>query len=315
MEADNMKIAILVNLDANNKNARKKWLGIKKEVLKRMPLATEVIEYHLPFDIKQCLEDQIIQKKVNCIISAGGDGSGNIILNHIKQLPDDKISNLSVGFIGLGSSNDLLKPYKNWIGDIPVRISTNKPIKVDLGIASFIDEKGLSKKRYFLANSSIGVGASANNLFNRGNFVIRFLKSRWTNLAILYTIIKSIIEFRNYPVEIQYHGKTKHLLISHLSVIKNPHISGDLKFDQEIAPDDGKLGLNICEDMSKLELIQVMNDLKKGVFSGKKKRLSCYIKDLWIKPNEIIPVELDGEIEMVQEISFSIAPRCIKVLQ
>lgn len=311
----NTKAIILVNLDSNNKKAGKKWHAIADKVLSKFPLGTKVIEYHIPYDIKKCLHDQIIQEKVNCVISAGGDGSANIILNELVRLQIDNRFEFTMGFIGLGSSNDILKPCETIIEDIRVKIDLSNKIKADLGVASFIDQFDNPIKRHFLANSSIGVGASANWLFNQENFVIRFLKSRWLNLAITYVTIKSILNFRNYPIEMRYHNKKRNLMVSHMSIIKNPCISGNLKFDQEISPNDGKLGLNICENMSKLELIRVMLDLKKGKFSGKPKRHSFFIKDLQIKPKSIVPVEFDGEIELIKEINYTIYPGAINILQ
>jgi diacylglycerol kinase (ATP) len=313
--AEITKVIILVNLDANNKRAGKKWSFVSEKVLSKLPSDTKVIEYHIPFDIKQCLYDQIIGAKVNCIISAGGDGSANIILNEVVRLQDSNGLELTMGFIGLGSSNDILKPSETIFGDIRVKINLNKVIKADLGVASLIDQNDKHSKRYFLANSSIGVGAVANWLFNQGNFIVRFLKPRWLNLAITYVTLKSILNFKNYSIELQYQDIKRKFIVSHMSIIKNPHISGDLKFDQEIAPDDGKLGLNICENMNKLELIRVLVDLKQGIFSGKPKRSSIYIEQLKIKPCGIIPVELDGEIELVKKIYYTIYPGAINILQ
>jgi diacylglycerol kinase family enzyme len=312
---DITKVIILVNLDANNKRAGRKWSTVSEHVLSKLPADTDVIEYHIPFDIKQCLHDQIVKEKVNCIISAGGDGSANIILNEVVRLQDDNGLELTMGFIGLGSSNDMLKPCETIIGDIPVKINLNKKIKADLGVASIIDKDVKHIKRYFLANSSIGVGANANWLFNQENFIVGFLKSHWLNLAILYVTLKSILTFKNHSIELQYQNIKRNFIISHMSIIKNPNISGDLKFDQEIALDDGNLGLNICENMNKLELMRVLIDLKKSKFSGKLKRSSIFIEDLKIKPCGIITVELDGEIELVKEIHYTIYPGAINILQ
>ncbi len=312
---DNRKIIILVNLDCNNKKASKKWFAIADKVLSKFPPGTKVIEYHTPFDIKQCLNDKILQEKINCVISAGGDGSANIIMNELIRLQNDNRLELTMGFIGIGSSNDILKPCETIFDGIRAKINLNKIVKTDLGVASYIDQNNKPIKRYFIANSSIGVGATANWLFNQENIVIKFLKSRWINLAITYVTLKSILNFKNYQIEVQTHSKRQNLIVSHMSIIKNPHISGNLKFDQEITPDDGNLGLNICENMSKWELISVMMDLKKGKFSGKSKRHSCFIKDLQIKTNCLIPLELDGEIELIKEINYKIYPKAINILQ
>ena len=315
MNLEKARVLILVNLDSNNKKAEKKWRAIARGVREQLPPETNIIEYHIPFDIRQCLHDQVIGERVNCVISAGGDGTGNMILNELLHIQKEHGLTLAMGFIGLGSSNDLLKPCDTMIGGVMVKINLDKTLKADAGLAVFTNSEGKAQKRYFLANSSIGVGASANWLFNRQDVIIRFFKSRWMGLTILYTTIKAILGFRNYPVEIRYQDNTHKLMLSHLSVLKNPHVSGDLKFDQKIAPDDGRLGLNICENMSKPELIGVMMDLKKGEFSGKPKRHTAYITEAQITSADIIPIELDGEIALTKEVCYFISPGAITVLQ
>lgn len=310
-----MKALILVNLDANYKKAKKKWELIADDVLRLMPGPTEVIKFNIPFDIKTCLYDQIVNKGLRYIISAGGDGTANMILNALLFEPKIVMSELNIGFIGLGSSNDLLKPVSRMIKDIPVKIDANNVMPVDLGLASFMDEDQKPNKRLFMGNSSIGVGASANRLFNKEDFVIRKLKSRWTNLAILYTTIKSIFNFKNYPLYMKYEGLEQELMISYLAVIKTRHISGNMRFDQKILSNDGRLGLNFCENMNKLELMLVLKDLQKGVFTGRKKRHSCFVKELLIKSKVLIPIEFDGEVKMAKEVSYSILPGAINSMQ
>ena len=310
-----MKALILVNLDANDKKAKKKWELIAEDVLQFMSGPTEVIKFNIPFDIKTCLYDQIVNKGLRYIITAGGDGTANMILNALLNEPKIIMSELNIGFIGLGSSNDLLKPVSRMIKDIPVKIDVKNIMPVDLGLISFLDASQNLDKRAFLGSSSIGVGANANWLFNKEDFMIRRLKSRWTNLAILYTTVKSIFDYENYPLYIKYNGIEKELMISYLTVVKTQHISGKMKLDQKILSNDGRLGLNFCENMNKLELMLVLRDLQKGIFSGKKKRHSCFIKELLIKSKVLIPIEFDGEIITAKEVSYSILPKAINCMQ
>ena len=310
-----MKALILVNLDANDKKAKKKWELIAEDVLQFMSGPTEVIKFNIPFDIKTCLYDQIVNKGLRYIITAGGDGTANMILNALLNEPKIIMSELNIGFIGLGSSNDLLKPVSRMIKDIPVKIDVKNIMPVDLGLISFLDASQNLDKRAFLGSSSIGVGANANWLFNKEDFMIRRLKSRWTNLAILYTTVKSIFDYENYPLYIKYNGIEKELMISYLTVVKTQHISGKMKLDQKILSNDGRLGLNFCENMNKLELMLVLRDLQKGIFLGKKKRHSCFIKELLIKSKVLIPIEFDGEIITAKEVSYSILPKAINCMQ
>jgi diacylglycerol kinase family enzyme len=315
MSQANLNTAILVNLDANNKRARKRWSSIANDVLERLPAETIVVTYNQPFDVRKCLDNLINFKGVKCIISAGGDGSANIILNEILLFPENVRSQLYLGFIGLGSSNDILKPSNSVINNIPIKINLKNTIKADITCATFVNKKDEIKDRYFLANSSIGVGAYANWLFNKEDFVIHFLKSRLPKLTIYYTTIKTIFTYKNHDLKVSFNGKELDISTSYLVVLKNPHIAGDLKFDQDIKLDDGLLGLNICEGMGKFELIEVMSDLKKGNFQGKPKRHSYTTTDISIASEKLIPIEMDGEIELAKEIRYTLLPRTLNILQ
>ena len=84
-----MNIAILVNKSVNNYSGGKKWDRIKNNILKLLPGSTKVIEFEPPFDIDKNIRNLISNHKINCIISAGGDGSVNYIVNSLmKNYPE-----------------------------------------------------------------------------------------------------------------------------------------------------------------------------------------------------------------------------------
>ena len=262
-----------------------------------------------------CLNDLIRAKDFDHIISAGGDGSANIVLNGLMHLNGDQPSEIVLGFIGLGSSNDVLKPFHDQIDSIPIKINSAATIAVDLGLAHYTDKNNRLMKRYFIANSSLGVGAFANSIFNSRDHVIQLLKPRVTNLSMIYAAIKAILFHRNYAVTIGWDNRQHNIELSYLTVLKNNHVSGDLKFDQKILPDDGMLGLNICESMNKIDLLRVMLDLKQGRFSGKPRRHAHLTKEIFLKMPRYVPVEFDGEIDWTSEINFSVCPKYIHIMQ
>jgi diacylglycerol kinase family enzyme len=309
-----MKAAILVNYSSNNNAGKKKWLTIQNIILKNLPNNTNVIVYSIPFDLEKCLRSLIIDREVNCIISAGGDGSLNYILNTIINNFYESTTQLYLGAIGLGSSNDYLKPFSKIIARIPVKINLNNSNLVDIGKVSFIDSNSKSVTKYFIANASLGVTADANFLFNKGDYLLNFLKPRLVNSAIIYAALKTIIGYRNKIIKLSYLGKDRLINASNISVVKNPNISGSFKYDQKINPDDGMLGLNYCFDMNLLELIKILNDLRKGRFSGKPKRISELVQYLKIETDNYLALETDGEVEMAKDIEFTIMPKSIHVL-
>ena len=309
------KALIFVNLDANAGLASLKWDEISDFITDQIPLFKEIYTYHCPFDISAILRESLDSKDTRLIISAGGDGTANYILNKILELPYDCYKDIQLGFVGLGSSNDLLKPVKHEFMGIPYKIDMNHNVKTDLGKASSSGNDKRLKTKYFLSNSSIGVGANANHLFNTGDSIIGLIKHRFLNLTIVYSIVKAILQFKNLPIKMIHQGKEYFMNLSYLALLKNPHISGKMKFDQILSHDDGQLGLNICQNMNKIELISVLIDLQKGIFSGKPKRKSYYVQKVTIHLKKEVLVEFDGDIERARMIDYSVLKKALHICQ
>ena len=308
------RVAVLVNLAAGGGRCRKTWALIRDAVLQRLPKQTYVIPFAGQIDLTETLSLLWEKDGINCFIAAGGDGSVHYLLHAMMDLMAKEESPFFLGAIGLGSSNDIHKPVKATIDGIPIRINCEEFTPVDVGVVDLLSEKAQRRRIFFLANASLGVTAAANHFFNEGTGLIRFLKSKWTQGAILFAAIKTILTYRNYPATLSYCGQQKAISISNLSVLKNPHLSGDLRYDQDIGPEDGRLGLNYCDNMSKKELIQTLNDLGKGRFTGRPKRHSQFVQNIKVAVNHPVPMEADGEIYMGTDFEFSLLPRGINLL-
>ena len=308
-----MRVAFLVNYSANDKQAEKRWNMIKGEILSGFPPDSMVVTYSTPFDTGSCIRKLMKDEGVDCFISAGGDGSVNWILNAIMNTKLPGAPAIRLGAIGLGSSNDFLKPVRTRIRGFPVRINMNKSSTADVGKVTFIDQNDNKLRRYFIVNASIGVTAEANLLFNTGDFFLDKVKSVSVKTAIIYAALKTIVRFRNKEVLLEYEGTGEKINITNISIIKNPNISGSFCYDQDILPDDGLLGLNYCHDMNKRELVATLTDLSKGKFSGKKKRVSVLVKECKISTWEHLALETDGEVMLARNIDFSIIPGAINL--
>jgi diacylglycerol kinase (ATP) len=309
-----IKTAILVNASANNNTGEKKWLLIRDRVLDRLPSNTVIISYKTGFDIEQCIRELIAEQNINCIISAGGDGSINYILNAIISCLGESPGEMHLGAIGLGSSNDFMKPVSKTLSGIPVQIDLAFPKSADIGKVTFVDENATNRSRYFIVNASIGVTAEANLLFNEGDFFIHHAKARFINATILYAAVKTILTYKNRSIQLAYDNVRENIIVTNLSVVKNPNISGSFKYDQEISINDGYLGLNYFYDLNKRELLKALYDLNKGRFSGRPKRCSVLTKNVKITSAEPLALETDGEVNFANNIEFSIIPNAIQVL-
>ena len=132
-----LKPLVLVNLVANQGNGERRWQKIAPNLKSMLPEEAVYILYRPPYPLESTLNHYVRENGFYCIISAGGDGTVNLILNKLMNLQGVETENLYLGGIGLGSSNDFLKPVETSLGSVPVRISPEKSLLADIGKVRF----------------------------------------------------------------------------------------------------------------------------------------------------------------------------------
>ena len=307
---------IIINPYCHQQKGWKRWLSVKEQAYQKLCLPVTEVVIERGVNMKAMLEPHFDPLKKTCIISAGGDGSVHYLVNYLLGLENTVLNKLVIGAIGLGSSNDFLKPFTEKINGIPLRINCNgETISHDIGLVKYTDQENIWRQKYFIVNASLGVTAKANWDFNNPGVVLKFLKKTGTGAAIIYTAITSILSHRNINCKIKFNENEFEIAMSNINVLKLPFVSGSFFYDQPILKDDGNLGLNLCYNMSKLELLAVLGKLQKGKFSATKKTKSAFVKECFISSDRPIIFECDGETEKSRSIQISVLPNSLNVLE
>ena len=305
---------ILVNPYCHQGRGWKRWLSIKAEVLKEIPGAIEIFS-EKGVDVNGEIKTVLECNEDACLISAGGDGSIHSLVNVLLNRPNPEGRYTPLGAIGLGSSNDFLKPFSRFIKNVPVRINMTKPYMFqDAGKLKYLDANNELKEKFFVVNASFGVTAEGNWNFNNPGPVLQWLKKNTTGLAITYTAIKTIFCYKNKLATIHFNGDERQSQLSNINILKIPYVSGTLHYKQEVSPDDGRLGLNICSDMNKRELLRTLLNLEKGRFSENQKCISTFTDHFQLQSNSPVVFECDGETEKSTYVDISLLPRAIQLL-
>ena len=305
---EHIRAVVFVNENARQGRGKKLWEQIAHEVLARLPENTLVET--LPVDIDfQNRVSVLVNNGVDYFIAAGGDGTVNVLLNAIFAQKTAEPASITMGAIGLGSSNDFHKPLRDTIAGVPIRIDYRSAAPADVGMVRFGTNGRLDKRKYFIINASIGVTAEANALFNRGDALLNRLKAISTNAAIWYAALKTLLLFRNIPVALEFGHELKRMYLSNLAAVKIPFVSGEFLYPRIVDIDDGRLGLFYCENFSRLELVQTLKALRKGHFEGP----GLALKAFNVIAEHLISLETDGEIASGTRFEFSVLPRAIKL--
>jgi diacylglycerol kinase (ATP) len=246
-------------------------------------------------------------------IAAGGDGTINLLLNSIMKIGN--APGITIGAVGLGSSNDFHKPFhpERFINGIPLRVDFKNAFPCDVICIEYRDNLGYQKTNFCLINASMGVTAEGNALFNSRIKLIKMLQMISVDAAIIAAALISILNYRNIPCQlIIENSEAQNLSVTNLGIIKNPHFTGSLCYDTPIEPDDGNLGINLCIGLSLLERISMLVALYKHRFQGRPKTKSWTAKSLSIKSNQFFALEMDGEVIHTDYAKFNVIPKRVR---
>jgi diacylglycerol kinase (ATP) len=307
---------ILLNKYSNNGKGLQKWEKFKSEIEEKYIGR----HYSLVSDfagLNDSLRGEFMRGE-RTFIAAGGDGTINFLLNQIMQMKAGDREQLVMGAIGLGSSNDFHKPFSedNFISDkVPLKLNHKKAAEHNVGQVDFEDENGDWQRKYFIINCGLGVVAQANYLFNSKDRIVRRLKSKWVMGTIWYAALKTLLAAQNIPARIMIGNEIYKTDVTNLSVIINPHVSGNFCYDFKVSANSDYLGVALCERMGISSRLRTFLSLTRGKFVGLPKTRAWRTSRIEIYPNSSTPLELDGEVYLARSIRIKLLRGVLKVSQ
>jgi diacylglycerol kinase (ATP) len=301
-------MVIFLNTNCCGGKGLQKWNQFKNQILNPEVTVLLTNEKGLIPKLKESIERGETQ-----FVAAGGDGTVNYLLNSLVEIATpERLKDITIGAIGIGSSNDFHKPFCSMIGEIPVCVDFQKAYQRDVGVITCGSE--ISKvEKYFLINASIGITAQANHLFNNPDRFLRKLKIMNTNSAILYSAFKTLIGHQNVNVEIESGEFKLKTRVTNLGVTKSPHFSGGFSYDSKADYSDGKFNIHLTSDMNKIEALRLMRALTQNKYSRLEKVRSWQCEKILITSQNKLAVEYDGEVVMTNKVEFKVLNKLIKV--
>jgi len=310
------QVIILVNPYCHQGKGWKRWLSIKSQLLQILPHTPTIVALEKGQSLENLMFPLLGKCHNNYIISAGGDGSVHYLVNSILKSRESLSKTCTIGAIGLGSSNDFLKPFGSKLKNIPLRVNyCSGFLHHDVGHITYLNEQNEFREQYFIVNASIGVTAEANWNFNNPGKVLKFLKKYNTTAAILHTAVQTILMHKNTSCLVCFKKEHVDASISNINILKSPFVSGSFHYNQKLQPDDGRLGLNICHAMNRKELLSTLFQLSKGRFENGEKTISTFTNDFKLIAKEPVIFECDGETAKAKDIAITLVPGAIKIIR
>lgn len=242
--------------------------------------------------------------QADIIIAIGGDGTCNEVVNGMMNLSHQPI----LAIVPFGTGNDFASAHAPFeINTFLRSLEALKHEVVDVGKIQFSDEE-----RYFLNIADIGFGGHVVTIMNRQ----RELGLRG-KISYGVAILRAFVSFKKPTLKItgtaiHHTGKTLFAAFCNGSMFAD-----GLTISPESSPFDQQMELVIIGDVSLMEYIRNLKNLKQG------KRIH-HPEVHYLKLNDKTTVEviegvafteLDGEMGSSGGITISMIPRGIKLLR
>jgi len=297
-----MKIVVIIN--GISKKKKKFYHSILPVLQEKFSI--EVLETQYANHARQ-LASEAIRKKADVIISAGGDGTLNQVLNGMMSAAYENMLP-ALGLIPLGSGNDFANsanltadPYS-----LLELLSKNQPLPTDIGKVVCRTNKQEEITHYFINVCSVGMGPAT---VKRMEKVPTWLSA---DLKYLLSIILTFFTHKPEPVEVETSSWSWKGNARVVALANGQSFGSKIYIAPDALLDDGMLSIFMASNVPLLKFLLYLQKLK-----GKKKITNDQIiysnaTKVALKAENNVMLETEGELIGFLPARIELLPKQIK---
>lgn len=304
------KIMLIANPAAGNKTLEKRW---QKEILPF--LKKKLIHFDFEFTKYRgeapTLCRQALQSGYNLILSMGGDGTLNEVLNGFFHNGHPVNPDAVLGILPFGSGGDFIRSLKferDYRKIIP-RLLTRQTQKIDVGLVEFSDKQYPS--RYFINTVQVGLGAAIMRRVNQKNKKIPPL------LRYVSGSFQGFLDYKSVKVRLQLYPQGNHVVnLNNLIVANGQYFGRGMIPAPQAILDDGFFDVVVIKDMSFAKFVLVFPQLytrKKFLPANVETFRATKLTLELMNEHDHLETELDGEPTGIGNLSIKVIPKALQL--
>ncbi len=304
-----MKTLAVVNPNSSNGSTGREWPEI------RSALRAAIGEFEQRFTGACGEATQIVQASLaqgyERILSVGGDGTNNEIVNGFFR-DGEPINRLAqLGFVPRGTGGDLRKTLRigRKLTDCLPVLQRGHLREVDVGLASFVDPQGTPCKRHFINITSFGIGGLVDKLVNQSS------KALGGKASFMIGTLRAMLKYRNKLVRLRVDDVFDETIrINNVAVANGQYFGGGMRVAPEAALDDGFFDVVILGDMNLLDMARLTSTIYKGEHLRLAKVQHLRGRHIEATSDSEVLIDMDGEQPGRLPMSFDLLPKAIRVI-
>jgi YegS/Rv2252/BmrU family lipid kinase len=298
----------IVNPNAGNGKGKRDWERISGLFEK------ENIPVYSQYTLKKGHAIDSARKAINTgfrkIISVGGDGTLNEVVNGIFTQDYCSPGEITIGMVPVGTGNDWGRMFGIplvYEGAVNV-IRENKVLLHDIGVVNY--KSGTEQHtRYFINIAGLGFESTVVSKTNKQKD-----KGRSSQALYFYNLLSSLISFRNIKTDIIIDGVRKTNIVFSINVGNGRYCGGGMRQTPDARPDDGLLDITVIREMGRIEIIKNLKLLYDGTILSHPKIDGYRSTNLRVESEYPLYLEADGESLGHTPVEFSIIPAAVNVV-
>lgn len=275
-------------------------ISLKKKIFYRdyLPPITEIMDTEVHETVSRndarFLASKFTDKKVDVILSAGGDGTLHHVVNGILKGRENEKSLPAVGIIPIGSGNDFFRStgLKQNVGHLLKVLAEFNPRPVDVGHVTFSmhPEGGEMSSAYFVNVTDMGMGPVVVGK------VLASGRPFGSEVAYYKSIINTFMTYKPMVVKAIAQDWAWEGKVRTLAVANGKYYGHGLCIAPEAVIDDRIFSVFICGNVSVFDFIMHTSTLKKGQSVLMEKVLYKKAVAIECTSESPCPIEGDGEV-------------------
>lgn len=302
------KTAVVVNPAAANGTTAKLWPQIAS-VFEQEGVSIDYTFTEAPGHAIAITADYL-KEGYNQIVSVGGDGTANEVVNGLFVDNDSKYKSAAVSFLSTGTGRDLGRtigtPSDPAEAVRHILRSSTRP--VDVGKISYSNKLGEKELRYFINIAGLGLDGDTCDRVNRTN------KAFGGFVSFLWGTVVSLILYKNKNMTITVDNKL--ICDEPITVIvvgNGCYFGGGMKVAPNASMDDGLFDIIILRDLSKLNLLMSLPKVYSGSHLSHPRVTSLRGRKIQVSSDGSALLELDGEQTGQAPVEIEIMPGAINL--
>ena len=256
------------------------------------------------------LAKKAVVKGSELIISLGGDGTVNEVVNGLVVGRRETGRDCVLGIIPVGTSCALAKQLGISRGLPAVKLMAKGATKtIDLMRLRWLTRCRDRKERFATTIAHFGFGGAV------ARMVGSTLKELGGFLAFAVGATFQLFRYRGEPMLIEVDQKHAAQPKVFSAIVANTQWEGGgMRVAPEARPDDGVLDIIVVEDVPLLSRLKSFPKVYKGTHVGLPFVTSWMGRKVMVKGERVLPFEFDGEWAECRECFVEVVPAALKVL-